>query len=262
MIVDMHVHPMLNRSDPVTCETKTAELLDCMDRVKIDKANVIPLLTGPAGLSSYYNEESTVFLAEGILKMLNGNEGRFYSMLYLNPYLNLNFLTDTIKKYILNGPVNGVKLLNEMRASDPLLEPLAAFLEKFGVPVLHHSWYNNFQGYSESTPRDIANLAKKFPNLRILMAHMRGARFRGIQDIKEHKNVWVDTSGSECEDGYLAYALKELGPERVVHGSDYPGRDFACAMGRVESWEMAPFEREMVFALNGIFFLEGETKTH
>jgi hypothetical protein len=257
MIIDMHIHPMLNRRDPEGWRARTDELIDCMGRAGVDKANVVPMLTGGAGLSSYYTESCVTFLADSIVKMISGNGDRFFSMIYVNPFLDTGFLTDIVKKYILNGPVNGIKLLAEMLASDERLEPFAAFLEKNGVPVLYHSWYNNNQGYTESKPCDIAALAAKFPGLRITMAHMRGARFRGIQDIKKHKNVWVDTSGSECEDGYLEYTLRELGPDRIIHGSDYPGRDLATARGRIESLDVPAEVREKIFARNAERFISG-----
>ena len=257
MITDMHIHPMVHKNNPGSCEARLADLLDCMSRVGIDKASVVPLMLDASGIASYVNEEGTVFLAECILKMLKGNEKRFYSMLHLNPFLDFNFITDILKKYIINGPVNGIKFLTEMNASDRRLEPLAGFMEKNSIPCLYHSWNNNFQGYSESRPSDIAILAGKFPGLRIQMAHMRGAGFRGIQDIKKHKNVWVDTSGSECEDGYLEYTFNELGADRIIHGSDYPGRDIATAMGRVQSLEMSDSDRAKIFGLNAERLIRG-----
>ena len=252
MKVDIHVHIMLQNGDTANFKPGVEKLLDSMDRAGIDKSNVIPLI-----YSVHPDEETENFLASFITEYITVNP-RFYSMIWLNPHLPINFLSDMIKRLIINGPVNGVKLLNDMNAADRSMEPLAGFMEKHDVPVLIHSWYNTLKETEfEATPKDVACLAGKFPGLRIVMAHLRGAGYRGVQDIKKHKNIIIDTCGSESEDGYMRYALDELGPERVIFGTDYPGRDFPAAIGRVESAEMTGEQRDMVFYQNAVKFLEG-----
>jgi len=246
MITDVHVHPILTLNDAERAERETARLLDCMERAGIDRANNIPIMFGVA-----LNEEVINYLASYLTKTLAIYPDKFYGMLWLNPHLPIAFLEDAVSRHILDGPIHGVKLLCEMKASDARMEPLAKFLERRGVPVLMHSWYNNLsEQEGESTPRDVAALAAKFPELKIIMAHLRGAGFRGVQDIKKHPNVSIDTCGSESEDGYLSYALRELGPDRMLFGTDYPGRDFAAAIGRIESVDMPRGDRANVFGGN------------
>ena len=43
MVFDCHVHPKLIKDDIKSYEKEVKKLLDCMGRVGIDKANVIPL---------------------------------------------------------------------------------------------------------------------------------------------------------------------------------------------------------------------------
>ena len=256
MKTDIHVHPILKPGDRSGFETETALLIDCMDRAGIDRANIIPIM-----YDVVLDEEAIEFLASYLIPALARHPDRFFGMLWLNPLLPIGYLSDTVKKYIIDGPVHGVKLLCELNASDERMEPLAAFLEEYGVPVLIHSWYNNLSANkNESAPRDVARLAAKFPALKIVMAHLRGAGFRGVQDIKKHPNVSIDTSGSESEDGYLAYALRELGPDRVLFGTDYPGRDFSAAIGRIESVEISRGDRDMIFNSNAEKFLRGSAE--
>ena len=257
MIVDIHVHIRLTRYDNDSCKRETEKLLDCMDRVGIDKVNVMPMLIG-SGPGYYYNEKGITFCAECLTRMQNEYADRFLSMLWINSNLDIGFLKDLIQEHIINGPINGVKLHADMNAADKRLEPLAGFLEKHDIPVLFHCWYNTVgKGFHESDPSDIAFLAQKFPGLRITMAHLGGGRHRGVQDIKKHRNVSVDTSGSYQEDGYLEYALNELGPDRILYGSDYPGRDFATSLARIDSLELAAEVKEKLFAGNALRFLRG-----
>ena len=104
-----------------------------------------------------------------------------------------------------------------------------------GVPVLHHAWYkaNGFV-FNESTPADIARLARRHPDVPIIMAHLAGGGWRGVRDVLDCPNVVVDTSGAQPHARLVQYAVQELGPDRVVFGSDWPIRDFAVQRARVD----------------------------
>jgi hypothetical protein len=65
------------------------------------------------------------------------------------------------------------------------------------------------------------------------MAHLNGVRERGIQDIADCPNVYIDTSGGEPESALIEYAIQVIGAERIVYGSDAPIRDFAVQLGKV-----------------------------
>jgi hypothetical protein len=261
MILDIHVHPMVSWGDIKSYDREEEKLLDCMRRANIDKASATPLLQRKAGLASLPDEDEIRFVGDFAVRLVEKYPNKFYGMLWLNPRLPIGFLTDTLKRYVIDGSLTGVKLLCEINVAEREVEPLAAFMEKHGIPAMIHSWYSNLStNPNEAKPRDVACLASKFPGLRIQMAHLRGARFRGVQDIKPHKNIWIDTSGSESEDGYMEYALQELGAERILYGSDYPGRDFSVSIARVTSLDAPKEVIDKILGLNAIEFLEGRRK--
>lgn len=255
----MHVHPILIKGDAGSYDAAVEKLLGCMDRVGIQKANIVPMIADDGELLAYLNEKSVVYCAEFLKKSVEKHGDRFFSMLWVNPYLDIGFLKDTIREYVINGNIDGIKLLSDMSASDKRLEPLAAFLEEHDIPLLHHSWYITGIGerslYSGSEPSEIACLARKFPGLRIAIAHMRGCGFKGIQDVSKLPNVWIDTSGTYYEDGYLEYALKAVGPDRILFGSDYPGRDMATQLSRIYSLELKQDDRDKLLGGNAEMFL-------
>ncbi len=77
-----------------------------------------------------------------------------------------------------------------------------------------------FNGVS---PRDIAKLAKKFPNLRIILGHaaysMEYAMEVGMS-LKDYKNIFFETSASVS---YGIYRLiRMIGDQRIIFGSDSP----------------------------------------
>lgn len=254
MIFDSHLHLGIMGSG--NKEKVVQTLFDDMKRARVDKTCLMP---DPPGYL-YFSREDMLEQAETLSRMGEKYEGILYPLLWINPNLPFDFLKPLIDHYILNGHIIGVKFWIETNARDPRMELLAGYLEKHDIPVLFHCWYKTVQRYyGESDPSDMAIFARKYPSLRILMAHLTGCKFRGVQDIKTCSNVYVDTSSSQPEDGYLAYALQELGADRILYGSDYSGRDMATQIGRIHSIEMSHEDRDKIFCGNALkFFKRGE----
>ena len=119
--------------------------------------------------------------------------------------------------------MRGIKLWISVHATDPRLDPIMARAAELGVPVLHHAWYKATEFiFNESSTAEIADLARRHPDVTIIMAHLAGGGWRGVRDIVPCPNVVVDTSGAQPIDGVVEYAVELLGPERVVFGSDWP----------------------------------------
>ena len=155
-----------------------------------------------------------------------------------------------IERCMARGMV-GIKLWVAVKASDPLVEPIAEKAIELNVPILQHAWYKTTGNLdNETTPEDIAILADKFPKLRIQMAHLFGAGFRGIADIAPYRNVYADVSGGEPEAGILEFAVQELGAKRIVFGSDAPGRGYAVQLGKVMGANISDEEKEMILWKN------------
>jgi predicted TIM-barrel fold metal-dependent hydrolase len=117
--------------------------------------------------------------------------------------------------------------------------------------VLHHAWYKTgSRAFNESTPADIADLASRFPDVTIIMAHLSGGGVQGIHDVKPHSNVYVDTSGSQPVSGMVEYAVHVLGSQRIVYGSDAPIRDFSSQIGRIRGASITEKQRDRILCSN------------
>jgi uncharacterized protein len=139
-----------------------------------------------------------------------------------------------IDRCVAGAGMVGIKLWVARRASDPGLDPILERAVALDVPVLQHAWdktTGNLDG--ESTPADVAELARRHPRARIIMAHLNGAGLRGIEAIVDCPNVVVDTSGGDPQSGIVERAVAALGPARVVYGSDAPIRHFGVSLGKV-----------------------------
>jgi len=248
---DCHIHPLFTPFDEAACWAEIDKLLPRMDRVGIDTGCIMPLFSSLGSGWAHPGRDETAFAADMLAEIINRYRHRFYGLLWVNPYHAEDFLFPLIEESFRAGAIGGVKLLTEMNVRDEKIGELAGFLEDKDIPVLIHCFKNSFETrLYESTPSDVAYLAECHPRLRIVMAHLKGCGFRGMQEVKGLSNVWVDSSGAWPEDGYLAYTLKTLGPERVLCGSDYPGRDMAVSIGRIDSLEIPQAARENIFFKN------------
>src|SRR5262249_7879896 len=122
------------------------------------------------------NENDMTFQAETLVEIANAHPDVFLPLLFINPSLRPQFTIELMKKHILNGTLIGAKFHISMIADDERYEPIYNFLEEHDLPLLFHSWYKTvLRTTFESTPADIARMARKHPKLRILMAHLTGA---------------------------------------------------------------------------------------
>lgn len=128
--------------------------------------------------------------------------------------------------------LKGVKLLPMYAgfgADDPRLEPLWAYCEQRGLPVLLHTGTTFVrQAPLEYTlPRLIDSVATRHPEIRFVLAHLSHP-YEGecVVTIRKHPNVYADISALHYRPWQLYNSLmlvQEYGVwEKVLFGSDYP----------------------------------------
>ena len=157
----------------------------------------------------------------------------FLPFCYVNPMYPDDAVAE-IDRCVADERMCGIKLWVARRATDPGLDPILQRSVDLGVPVLQHAWIKttgNLPG--ESFPADVADLARRHPDAKIIMAHLNGAGLRGIEDVADCPNLLMDTSGGDPESGIVEAAVERLGAHRVVYGSDAAIRHFAVMLGKV-----------------------------
>ncbi|MGI6294960.1 MAG: amidohydrolase family protein [Armatimonadota bacterium] len=147
--------------------------------------------------------------------------------------------------------MRGVKLWVAVKVDDERTFPIAEEAIAADVPILIHSYLRLDEILpEESKPWHIAALARRYPELKIIMAHMALHWWDGVDMVADCPNIYVDTSGCDPELGSVEYAVAKLGPERVLYGSDGPGRDVLCQIGRVMAADIPEADKEKVLHLN------------
>ena len=120
-------------------------------------------------------------------------------------------------------------------------EELFTFFEEVGAPVMTHS------GCPNSRPEDFVPFANRHPGARLLLAHLgNGAGDNGRVDLQvraiqaaKHGNLWVDTSSARSIlPGLVEWAVREVGAERLLFGSDTPLYHVALQRARIETAEI------------------------
>ncbi|MGH7145801.1 MAG: amidohydrolase family protein [Planctomycetota bacterium] len=171
-------------------------------------------------------------------------------LVYVNPSHGQAAL-DEINRCVRDGNLIGIKLWVSNRAGDERVFPVAERALDLDVGILQHTWNKTVdQGADESTTRDVVELARRYPALRIQVAHLTGINFWGVLDLVPFPNVVVDTSGGQPQSGLVEFAVRHLGAERVVYGSDWPIRDLGCQVARVTGSKLTPAEQRQVLSTN------------
>jgi predicted TIM-barrel fold metal-dependent hydrolase len=100
--------------------------------------------------------------------------------------------------------------------SDPEVEPLIAFAHERRLPVLLHAGRG-----IPTLARDAVELAGRFPDARIILAHAAICDLSWIWRVApRHPNLFIDTAWWHPDDLAALFAL--IPPGQLLHGSDLP----------------------------------------
>jgi uncharacterized protein len=99
-------------------------------------------------------------------------------------------------------------------------------------------------------------IAQKFPQATIAFAHFGDDRefddiFKRIDIVAKNPNYYLDTSGHGHDRvGVLEYAVKNIGPDRVLFGSDFSINDPSTVISRIKNSFLTKEQKQKIFAGN------------
>jgi predicted TIM-barrel fold metal-dependent hydrolase len=238
-IIDMHTHNVF------------ADLEKLIESASHNNISKCVFLGDVLKFGYYPNEEQIHEINNGTIECVEKYPDLCFGFCFLNPANNLDFCLEEIERCVKGHGFKGIKLEVSLNCRNAKLRPIMEKLQELDIPLLHHSWYKSGGNLpEESTPADIAYLGSEFPDLKIIMAHLAGCGIMGILDIMPFKNIHIDTSGGQSHSGLIEFAIKKLGPERILFGSDAPYRDFSSQHGRIEGANASSNTKEMIFHKN------------
>jgi uncharacterized protein len=99
-------------------------------------------------------------------------------------------------------------------------------------------------------------IAKKFPQATIAFAHFGDDHefddiFKRIDTVAQNPNFYLDTSGyGHDRVGVLEYAVKTIGPDRVLFGSDFSINDPGTVIARIKNSFLSLEQKQKIFSGN------------
>jgi len=244
LIWDVHFH--LTNVPGETPEDRMKEIVRYLDRMGIDRVMLslgYPLLENPS-------PEQLRSENDQVLRAIKYRPDRAYGFVYLNPnYVQASL--DEFDRCVRDGPMVGVKLWVARHCNAPELDPIVERATAMKAPIIQHTWLKvggNEPG--ESTPYDMVELAGRHPDASLICGHTGGDWELGIRVVRSTKNLFIEVAGSNPTSGFLEMAVRELGAERIIYGSDAFGRSIASQLGKVMGAEIPESARRLILGEN------------
>jgi len=162
----------------------------------------------------------------------------------------------------------GIKLhpvAQRFEPNDPRMRPVYDTCEELGLVVLSHTGSAK-GGEPFAEPRAFAAMLAQHPRLTVVLAHLGGGSWRQTLSLaRAFPKVTFDL----CEiiewagapkaptDEDLARMIKEIGPERVMLGTDFPWYDLGRTVELVmELPVLSTGEKEQILGVNAVGMLD------
>lgn len=207
-----------------------AELVAKLDAAGVDMAVIFPFVEG--------HVDNNV-----IVEAVGEFPDRLIPFCNVNPWHGAAAVEE-LRHCVEDLGFKGVKLhptLQGYRLGDHgLVDPIFAAARDLGIVVTSHGasdLYNN--------PAEFAEMGRTFPDVPLLMVHMGmfWSTDHAIEVAGAHRNVYLDTSRAPMAE--IALAVKRLGPEKVIWGTDSPFVDYTGEFEKMvrttpdrASWEL------------------------
>ncbi|MEC3885152.1 amidohydrolase family protein [Halobacillus sp. HZG1] len=246
MIIDAHAH--ISKSNLAKPEI----LLKDMDLAAIDMTILVPGgMLDIRKMSDYttLREEAepvdpdNAFVAECIQKYPE----RFIGFYCFNP-LNLEEDLDESFNGLKKDGFRGVKLaplVHNISFSDPTIEKIVNCCGEYNMPLYTHVTANQV-----SSVAALATLIKKYPKTKFIIGHM------GLGDVDQQainiaskfSNVYLETSLAPLLS--LKLAIKEVGVEKILFGTEFPLSDVVVELEKIKRLPICESEKNLILSGN------------
>lgn len=189
--------------------------------------------------------------------------GNFYSFGSVFPIAdNAVEMLHHIKKLGLKG----VKLHPEYQGffvDDPAVFPIYQAAAELKLPITFHAGYDPYSpSITHCTPKALASVADRFPELTIIAAHMGGMRMP--DEVEKHivgkANVYFDTAYASffLNASELKRLIRLHGADKIFFATDFPWSTVEAELSLLKSCDLTDKELSMICFENAqrVFNLE------
>lgn len=158
--------------------------------------------------------------------------------------LPMREMCDHIVDQVRNHGVKGIKLhgvVQKFHMNDRRMWPIYETCLEEGIPIIAHSGpANGPEQYA--VPGAFADVFEAFPKLNIVLAHLGGGAWKQVLEISRAYPqarfdcseiiCWLGAPGAPSEYEF-AQLILDIGPDKVMMGSDFPWYDIDYTVDRV-----------------------------
>jgi hypothetical protein len=237
VIVDFHTH--VDRAELFGWMDPPEKLVPLLDEAGIDLAAVMTYVDLPG-----VNPLALEYVAESVSRFPD----RLVGFVRLNPN-HRREARKALRRAVDEFGFRGVKLHPTTTLAHPAEDPTVELLRAcgdMGVPALFHCGDDPY-----TTPQAIALGAARAPDATVVLGHMGGYFHvdEAIAAAERHANLYLETSAMPYP-GKIAEAVRRVGAERVLFGSDGPGCNPGLEVEKVRMLGLPPEEEALVLGGN------------
>ncbi len=210
-------------------------LVSLLDEVEVDGALCFPLGTRQS-------DEGLKLVIEGVQKYPDRLRGFYWG----NPHDP--DAPAELEKCVKEYGLSGLKLhptSDSWMAGHPMADPLMEKARELGVPVTIHSHQPGSQ------PALIGEIAMRFPDVTVIMAHMGMHHYRDAMYVAaKEPNVILETAVQPWAHRMARDVVDRIGVERLIWGTDAPLHHPRVEMAKIEASALDEDERAAVMGGN------------
>jgi predicted TIM-barrel fold metal-dependent hydrolase len=252
-IWDSHYHGFLTGNDPIK---QHQDMMFYVERMGIERAISVDIggtLEDPITPKAHDSAQ---------LEILKKNKDKVSGIIPIDP----GFPDEScakMERWIRNGPCIGIKYVGGNKlgitCDHPNNDRIIKLAAELNAVIYIHTWIKvggeprvpgkaNLPG--ESTPMNVAALARRFPDVRMICGHSGGDWELGTRAIRAYENIFLEFAGADPQSGSVDYAVNELGADRIVWGGHGPSRSFSTELSKVLDASVSNADRMKIFGGN------------
>jgi len=253
-IWDMHYHGLWQGN-----YQKHAETLVVVERMGIERLLSLDVAGTPA---DPLGKRVTAEQKKTLRQFLEKNADCVCGLIPIDPSEPLASC-QKIEEWVANGPCVGIKYYGGnpggVRCSHADNDVIIRQAAKLNALIYIHTWYQvggeprrpgGANQAGESTPEDVALLARRFPETPLICGHSGGDWEMGVRAVRPFRNVHIEFSGSDPHSGQVDFTVAAVGAERLIWGGHGPSRSYATELAKVFDADLTAAQRALIFGGN------------
>ena len=217
--IDAHAHIL---SSP-TIKSSERNIIQSMKRNGIEFSLVsnCDAAEFSSGASSRVKKTTTLQALRQVIEFVESNPNKLGAAVWIRP-VKENGPSNELKEYVRNKRhlIYALKFhpfCERTPISSPLLAPWLAWAEEENLPIIVHTAEDEYSDISFLVETSLAH-----PRLKFIAAHLQlcSDNEKGYSALLQASNIYGDTAWVRMK--VAAKILREIGPDRVLFGTDNP----------------------------------------